>query len=298
MANDFNDLLENTKPPKKEKGVEKTIYFAKIACKEFEQFGLFGNSRKVDLLTILNNSFDTSNRNYNAKDNNFTFTCDSQNYAISIIEQTDKFVFGKISTEKEFNDFLEEYQDGQNAKKLTSIIIKYFTFFYIDIEKKALVYIGQKGLKNINKLFMKYIEEFTKEQVIIEFLGDSKLIEKVEKSTKLKSIEFQLADNGEVSKSLDKTLQWNRDMNLFEIQIKVKTPTKSLIKEIISDKQSCVKIKNPILTLQDESFNEYISHLFTSHFTVKDILNPSEIDLDKFETIKRRLIAAMNKYMG
>ena len=297
MANEFNDLLENTKPPKKEKGVEKTIYFAKIACKEFEQFGLFG-TRKVDLLTILNNSFNTSNSNYNPVDNNFSFTCDSQNYAISIIEQTDKFVFGKISTEKEFNDFLEEYQDGQNAKKLSSIIIKYFTFFYIDIEKKALVYIGQKGLKNINKLFVKYIEELTKEHVTIEFLGDSNLIEKVEKSTKLKSIEFQLMDNGEVSKSLDRTLNWNRDMNLFEIQIKVKTPTKKLVKEIILDKQSCTKIKNPILTLQDESFNEYVSHLFSNYFTVKDILNPNEIDLDKFETIKRRLISAMNKYMG
>ena len=132
MTNEFDDLLENKKPPKKEKGVEKTIYFAKIACKEFEQFGLFG-TRKVDLLTILNNAFNAGNNNYNAADNNFSFTCDSQNYAISIIEQTDKFVFGKISTEKEFNDFLEEYQDGQNAKKLSSIIIKYFTFIFMSI---------------------------------------------------------------------------------------------------------------------------------------------------------------------
>ena len=293
------NLVGDTVPSatrKKEKGVSKTIYFAKISCKEFEQYGVFG-SKKVSLASVLKDSFSVDNENYNKDEKCFSFSCDSQNYTISITEHEEGYVFGKISTEKEYNDFLEEYRDGQNSEKLKSVIIKYFTFFYIDIEKKALIYIGQKGLKSINKLFSKYFETYGNETVRITFLGNSDLIKKVERSSKLQSIEFQVADNGDVSKSLDEVLSWTRDINSFEIQIKVKKPTKAYIKQIISDNNRLTKIKNPILKFQDESFNEYVSHLFDDYFTVKDIVSPSEIDVNNFEAIRNRLIKAMNNYM-
>lgn len=282
---------------KKEKGVSKTIYFAKINCKEFEQYGVFDN-KKISLTSVLSDSFNIDNENYNKDEKFFSFSCDNQNYNISIIEHENGYVFGQISTEKEFKDFLEEYRNGQNSEKLKSVIIKYFTFFYIDIERKALIYIGQKGLKNINKLFSKYFGTYGNEDVRITFLGNSDLIQKVERSTKLQSIEFQVADNGDVSKSLDKVLSWTRDVNSFEIQIKVKKPSKSYIKQIISDNNRITKIKNPILKFQDESFNEYVSHLFDDYFTVKDIVSPSEIDVSNFGAIKNRLVKAMNNYMG
>ncbi len=297
------DIQENlvgdtipTTTRKKEKGVSKTIYFAKISCKEFEQYGVFG-SKKICLSSVLKDSFSVDNENYNENEKCFSFSCDNQNYTISIIEHDEGYVFGKISTEKEYNDFLEEYRDGQNSEKLKSVIIKYFTFFYIDIEKKALIYIGQKGLKSINKLFSKYFETYGKEIVRITFLGNSDLIKKVERSTKLQSIEFQVADNGDVSKSLDEVLSWTRDINSFEIQIKIKKPSKSYIKQIISDNNRLTKIKNPVLKFQDESFNEYVSHLFDDYFTVKDVVFPSEIDINNFEAIRNRLVKAMNNYM-
>ena len=146
-------------------------------------------------------------------------------------------------------------------------------------------------------MFSKYFETYGNETVKITFLGNSDLIKKVERSTKLQSIEFQVADNGDVSKSLDEVLSWTRDINSFEIQIKIKKPTKSYIKQIISDSSRLTKIKNPILKFQDESFNEYVSHLFDDYFTVKDIVSPSEIDVNNFEAIRNRLVKAMNNYM-
>ena len=61
------NLVGDTVPSatrKKEKGVSKTIYFAKISCKEFEQYGVFG-SKKVSLASVLKDSFSVDNENYN-----------------------------------------------------------------------------------------------------------------------------------------------------------------------------------------------------------------------------------------
>lgn len=282
---------------KKERGLSKTICFAKIDSPSFEQFGVFGD-QKINLQTALERAFNTSNECYSAEKKTFDYECDKQKYCIQIIESTDKYYFGEISTEREFDDLLEEYRDSSNNESIKSIIIKYFTFFYIDIEKKAIVYIGQKGLKNINKLLTKYISEYSKINISIHYLGNADLLSKIERSQKLQSIEFQIADNGgDISKSLDQTLNWDRNINSFSIYIKVKHPTKPLIREIIKDPNRHSKVKKPVLKFQDEEFNEYITHLFEDYFTVKTVLTLDDIDLQKYDKIKTKLVLALGNYV-
>lgn len=291
-----NLVGDNISPKvKKEKGIDKTICFAKIICPEFEQFGVFSNA-KLNLNTVLEQAFSRSNDSYNDKDGCYVYKFGGHNYAISIIENSDEFYFGQISTEKEFNDVLEEYKTLNN-ENIKSIIIRYFTFFYIDIKKKAIVYIGQKGIANIKKLFEQYFNEFSKASVTVQYLGNSDLLNQVEKSKKLYYINFQIADNGDVAKSLDKTLQWDRNINSYEIQIKIKKPTGHFLKQILTDANRHIKIKNPVLKFQDESFNEYVTHLFDDYFTVKSVIYSDEIDLGKYEKIKNKLILAMNQYV-
>lgn len=207
-------------------------------------------------------------------------------------------MFGQLSTEKVYNDILQEYKDEEDQKVIKSIIIKSFTFFYIDINKKSLVYIGHKNLKNFNKIFTKYFEDYGKEFVKITFYENKNLLQQIEKSQKLQSIEFQIADNGEISKSLDKTLEWDRNINSFIINIKVKHPTKSYVRTIILDNNKYKKISKPVLKFQDETFNDYISHLFDNYFTVKETIYISQVDLKGFGNIKEKLINATNKFMG
>ncbi len=295
----MENLIGNNVPMKKKKqrGLPKTIYFAKIDSPNFEQFGIFSN-QKINLQTALERSFNSSNESFNADKGTFDCECDKQKYCIRIIEASDKYFFGEISTEREFDDLLEEYRDSSNDESIKSIIIKYFTFFYIDIEKKAIVYIGQKGLKNINKLLTKYITEYSKINISIHYLGNADLLKKIERSQKLQSIEFQIADNGgDISKSLDHTLNWDRNINSFSIYIKVKHPTKPLVKEIVQDPNRHSKVKKPILKFQDEEFNEYITHLFEDYFTVKTILTLDDIDLQKYDKIKSKLILALGNYV-
>ncbi len=281
---------------KKEKGIDKTIYFAKIICPEYEQFGVFNNT-KLDLKTILEQSFNKSNSSYNNEEDCYTYSCDYLNYAIRVIENNDECYFGQISTEKEFNDVLEEYRNSSNNENIKSIIIRYFTFFYIDIKKKAIVYIGQKGIKNIKKLFERYLNEYSGASVTVQYLGNSDLLNKVRKSKKLHSINFQVADNGDVAKSLDETLQWDRNINNYEIQIKIKKPTENFLGQILTDANRHFKIKNPVLRFQDEAFNEYVTHLFDDYFTIKSVIYSNEIDLGKYEKIKNKLIIAINQYV-
>lgn len=295
MENLIGDNVPQKK--KKERGLSKTICFAKIDSPSFEQFGVFGD-QMINLKTALERSFNTSNESYNVDKKTFDYECDKQRYCIRIIDSTDKYYFGEISTEREFDDLLEEYRDSSNNESIKSIIIKYFTFFFIDIEKKAIVYIGQKGLKNINKLLTKYITEYSKINISIHYLGNADLLKKIERSQKLKSIEFQIADNGgDISKSLDQTLNWDRNINSFSIYIKVKHPTKPLIKEIVQDPNRHSKVKKPILKFQDEEFNEYITHLFEDYFTVKTVLTLDDIDLQKYDKIKTKLVLALGNYV-
>lgn len=284
-----------TSSRKKEKGVEKSIYFAEIDCSNFEQYGLYGN-RKVDLNSILNKVFSINNENYDEKNKVFIFDFENKNYVFNIIELTDDYFFGQLSTEKLYNDILQEYKD-KDQKVIKSIIIKSFTFFYIDINKKYLVYIGHKDLKNFNKILSKYFEKYGKESIKITFYGNNNLLKKIEKSPKLQSIAFQIADNGEISKSLDKTLEWDRNINNFIINIKIKHPTKLYIKQIISDNNKHRKISKPVLKFQDETFNDYISHLFENYFTVKEKIFIGQVDLNGFGNIKEKLINATSKFM-
>ena len=282
---------------KKERGLSKTICFAKIDSPSFEQFGLFGD-QKVNLKVALERAFNTSNESYNVDKDTYDYECNKQKYCIRILEATNSFYFGEISTEREFDDLLEEYRDSSNNESIKSIIIKYFTFFYIDIAKKAIVYIGQKGLKNINKLLTKYITEYSQISVSIHYLGNADLLKQIERSQKLQSIEFQIADNGgDISKSLDQTLNWDRNINSFSIYIKVKHPTKSYIKEIVKDPNRHIKVKKPVLKFQDEEFNEHVTHLFEDYFTVKTFLTLDDIDLQKNEKIKTKLVRALGNYV-
>lgn len=299
MEENVENLIGDNIPQKKkrEHGLSKTIYFAKIDSPDFEQFGFFGD-QKINLKTALDRAFNTSNESYNSDKEAYDYECDSQRYCIKIIEATDTYYFGEISTEREFDDILEEYRNSSTDENIKSIIIKYFTFFYIDIDKKAIVYIGQKGLKNINKLFTKYITEYSKINIAIHYLGNADLLKQVERSQKLQSIEFQIADNGgDISKSLDQTLNWDRNINAFSIFIKVRRPTKSYIKEIIEDPQRHTKVKKPVLKFQDEEFNEYVTHLFEDYFTVKTTLTLDDIDLGKYEKIKNKLVLALGRYV-
>ena len=295
----MENLIGDNVPQKKKKqqGLSKTIYFAKIDSPSFEQYGIFGNQKK-DLNTALDCAFSTANESYNYEKGTFDYECDKQRYCIRLIETTGTYYFGEISTEREFDDLLEEYRNTSNNESMKSIIIKYFTFFYIDIEKKAIVYIGQKGLKSINKLLTQYVVEYSKVDISIHYLGNADLLKKVEHSHKLESIEFQIADNGgDISKSLDKTLNWDRNINSFLINIKVKRPTKPFIQEIIKDPNRHIKVKKPVLRFQDEEFNEYITHLFEDYFTVKTDLTLDDIDLQKYEKIKTKLVVALGNYV-
>lgn len=295
MENLIGDNIPMKK--KKEHGLSKTICFAKIDSPDFEQVGLFGNQR-VSLKNALDRAFDTSNGSYSPDKKSFDYECDKQRYCIQIIEATDLYYFGEISTEREFDDILEEYRNSSTDENIKSIIIKYFTFFYIDISKKAIVYIGQKGLKNINKLLTKYVTEFSKINISIHYLGNADLLKKIEHSQKLQSIEFQIADNGgAISKSLDQTLNWNRNIDSFSIYIKIRRPTKAYIKEIVNDPHRHFKVKKPILKFQDEEFNEYITHLFEDYFTVKTVLTLDDIDLKKYEKIKTKLVLSLGNYV-
>ena len=215
----MENLIGDNVPTKKKKGrgLSKTICFAKIDSPSFEQFGIF-NNQNINLKTALERAFNTSNESYNSEKDSYDYECDKQRYCIQIIEATDSYYFGKISTEREFDDILEEYRNSSNDENIKSIIIKYFTFFYINIGKKAIVYIGQKGLKNINKLLTKYLMEFSKINISLHYLGNADLLKKIEHAQKLQSIEFQISDNGgDISKSLDQTLNWARNINSFSI---------------------------------------------------------------------------------
>lgn len=284
-----------SKKPKKEKGVEKAIYFANISCPNFEQFTIDGSSRKTSLSSIIKKSFNINNDNYDSKSQYFSFVFEGKSYAFKVLEEDENYLFGQLSTEKEYNDILEEYKSDD--KTLKSLIIKSFTFFYIDKNKKTLVYIGHKNLKNTIKIFVKYFEKYSNEPVIIKFYGDKNLIQKINKSQKLKSIDFQIADTGEISKTLDRTLSWDRNINNFIINIKVKHPTKTYVKQILSDKDKYHKIAKPVIKFQDETFNDYVSHLFEDYFTVKETIYISQIDLNSFSKIKDKLMNATIKFM-
>ena len=62
-------LMENligdnvTTERKREKGVEKSIYFANISCPDFEQFTIDGTTRKTSLPIILDTAFNMTNSN-------------------------------------------------------------------------------------------------------------------------------------------------------------------------------------------------------------------------------------------
>lgn len=285
-----------SKRPKKEKGVEKAIYFANFSCPNFEQFTIDGLSRKTSLSSIIKNSFNINNDNYDSKNQYFSFVFEGKSYAFKVLEDDENCLFGQLSTEKEYNDILEEYKSDDN-KTLKSLIIKSFTFFYIDKNKRTLVYIGHKNLKNTIKIFVKYFEKYSNENVIIKFYGDKNLIEKINKSQKLKSIDFQIADTGEISKTIDQTLSWDRNINNFIINIKVKHPTKPYVKQILADKTKYQKIAKPVIKFQDETFNDYVSHLFEEYFTVKETIYISQIDINGFSKIKDKLIDATKKFM-
>lgn len=294
----MENLVGDTIPQKvkrDKKSIDKSIYFAKIACKEFEQYGILEN-RKTNLYTILKRAFSTDNDNYNvANDNAYSFSLDRANYKIDIIENNEECCFGRLSTQKRFEDILEIYK--AEGKQLNYIIIQYFTFFYIDIKKKALIYIGQKNLKNINKLFCKYFEQYAKESVAITSLGNFDLINQINKANKLINLEFKLADNNDINHTIDEVLGWDRNINSYKISIKVAKPHKNLIISLLRDTNKGAKIKNPIITFQDSSFNETVTHLFEDYFTIKAVLKPQEIDTDNFTAIKKKLIVAMNTYM-
>lgn len=296
MENLIGDNIMS-KRPKKEKGVEKTIYFANISCPNFEQFTIDGSSRKASLSSIIKESFNINNNNYDSKNQFFSFVFEGKSYAFKILEDDANSLFGQLSTEKEYNDILEEYKSDDN-KTLKYLIIKSFTFFYIDKNKKALVYIGHKNLKNTIKIFVKYFEKYSNENVIIKFYGDNNLIEKINKSQKLKSIDFQIADTGEISKTIDQTLSWDRNINNFIINIKIKHPTKPYVKQMLSDKNKYQKIAKPVIKFQDETFNDYVSHLFEEYFTIKETIYISQIDINGFSKIKDTLINATTKFMG
>lgn len=295
----MKDLTGNNIPQKvkKEKGVSKTICFAKIICPDQEQLGVFEND-KLNLEVVLEQAFNLSNDNYNQKDKCFILNFNNDNYAIRLIEKGDDYYFGQISTEKEFNDVLEEYKNKENNENIKSIIIKYFTFFYIDVKKKSIVYIGQKGIKSIRTIFQKYLSDYGKGSIIVQYLGDKDLLNQIKKSNKLTSINFQLADNDDVRKSLDRVLAWDRNINDYSIQIKIRKPAENLIGQILSDPNRHIKIKKPVLTFQDEAFNEYVTHLFEDYFTVKSVIYSSEIDFGKYENIKNKLIISIKEYVG
>lgn len=282
---------------KNRKGVEKAIYFAKISCAEFEQYMVDGNIVSNNLLVLLEKSFKKNNKFYQETNGVevFVFPFKEQKYAISLIEKNDRYYFGRISTEKEHNEILEEYKvEGENVKK---IIINSFTFFYIDVKSKSLVYIGHKNLKNINDIFTLYFKNFTNEYLIISFYADDSVIEKINKSIKVQSIDFQLSPNDLVSKSIDKCLDWARDIESYEIKIKIKHPKKSYAVQLVQDKERFSKIKKPVLKLQDENLNDNITHLFDNYFTIKDSITIDEIDLKSFENIKEKLENAFKKYI-
>ena len=295
MENMIGDNIPQKR--KRVQGFSKTLYFAKIDSPSFEQYSIFG-VEKFTLQAALEQAFDKSNESYNSGKGTFDYECDKQRYCIRIIESTNTYYFGEISTEREFDDLLEEYRDSTNNENIKSIIIKYFTFFYIDVEKRAIVYIGQKGLKSINKLFTKYVSEYSKMKITINYLGNADLLKKIDRSQKLQSIEFQMADDGgAVSKSIDQTLSWDRNINYFSIYIKVKHPTKPYIKEIVGDRNRHKKIKKPVLKFQDEDFNEYVTHLFEDYFTVKTTLTLNDIDLLKNEKVRIKLMQALRNYV-
>ncbi len=282
---------------KKRNGVEKAIYFAKISCAEFDQYMVDGNIVSNNLLTLLEKSFKKNNKFYQMTNGveAFIFPFKQQKYAISLIEENDSFYFGRISTEKEHNEILEEYKvEGENVKK---IIINSFTFFYIDVKTKSLVYIGHKNLKNINEIFKLYFKNFTSEYLIISFYAEDSIIEKINKAVKVQSIDFQLSPNDLVSKSIDKCLDWARDIESYEIKIKIKHPKKSYAVQLVQDKERFNKIKKPVLKVQDENLNDNITHLFDNYFTIKDSITINEIDLKCFESIKQKLENAFKKYI-
>lgn len=53
----------------------------------------------------------------------------------------------------------------------------------------------------------------------------------------------------------------------------------------------------PVIKFQDETFNDYVSHLFEDYFTVKETIYISQIDLKSFSKIKDTLMNATIKFM-
>lgn len=289
----FGEKVPQIKSVKKG-SYEKSVYFTQISCPCFEQYGLYG-SKIITLSELLKSAFNENNSNYDKVSKAFSFTYKNQEYIIEIIESTEDYYFGKLSTKKDYNDILEEYTISE-GEELKSITIRYFTFFYIDINQKALVYISKTKLKNLNKIFMEYIFAQTKQDVKITLYGQKNLMEKLGRSNKLDSITFQVS-NPNISRAIDDVLSWERDMEVYEIAIRIKKPSCNYVGQVLTDNQKLQKVRKPRLKYQDENLNNTVAYLFEDYFTVKENITIEDVDLDKYPAIKNKLISAMNKYM-
>lgn len=290
----FGEKMPQTKKITPKGSYEKNVYFTQISCPSFEQYGLLGNNR-ITLLEILQVSFSEENMNYDKDSKTFSFVYKNQEYIIDIIECNENYYFGKLSTKKNYNDILEEYTISE-GEKLKSVTIKYFTFFYIDINKKALIYIGKTKLTNLNKIFMEYFESQTNQNVKITLYGQHNLMNKLKKSNRLQSISFKVYDPN-INQAIDQTLNWIRYVEVYDIDIRIKRPSYNYIEQLMNDKQKMLKVSKPKIKYQDENLNETIAYVFEDYFTVKESITINDIDLDKYVAIKNKLINAMNKYM-
>ena len=134
--------------------------------------------------------------------------------------------------------------------------------------------------------------------VIINYLGNKKILESVKKANKLKTFSFNVADQGDIRKSLDETLSWTRDVDSFLIKITIKNPSVKYLEQILNDNGKYNKIIKPVLSFQDEYFNDAIANIFEESFSIKESIEMKEIDLKNYGSIKNKLVNAMNKYMG
>lgn len=295
----INNLLgdEEIKMPKRQ-GEEKTIYFSKIIYRELDQYDLDGNLQQINLYTLFEKGFNEICSNCIKEKGELSYTCEyeKKKYIINIIELNKNFCFGKLSSEKEYKDILEEYR-SDNIEKIKFIIIKSFTFFYVDFKSKSLVYIGHKNLRNINEIFRQYFRINMDFNLLIKPYSEEDTIEKINKSKIIKSIDFNLVPNAIISQSIDQTLEWCRDIEQYEVKIKIKHPKKRYIKELMEDNNKLIKIEKPKVSLIDENCNEQITHLFENYFTIKENISIDEMDLEHFSKIRDKLIIAHEKYI-
>jgi len=299
------DLLGNTIAEKGRRqnpkgSIVKTVNFSRIICQDMTVMSFDGN-KQVSLDTAIKNAFSKTSSNHKVENGEsyFDFTIDNQIYVLFPISHVEgKEFFGRISTEKEHKDILEIYKVKEKQKEsvFETIIIDSFTFFYINIAKKSLTYIGHKNIQNLNKVLQEVFDKYGQCQLEVRTYVQNNLLERIKKHNKLNSITARVVPDEEIKKSLNQTMRWDMSISSYSLQLTVKGISNTQVETLMQQKGKTKTIQNPQLLFQDQNHKDVIINLFEDTLAVKESIQLT--DPKDYSGIKAKLIDADKKYIN